>query len=65
MLSQITNDNVAIVSQTMFAKLDKMKDKLGNYCNPPDVKEKTQQRLWSSKSKFYRYEVLGQKLITL
>ncbi|MFB1613048.1 phage major capsid protein [Staphylococcus aureus] len=37
--------NIAIVSQTMFAKLDKMKDKNGNYLIQPDVKEKTNETL--------------------
>ncbi len=40
MLSQITNIMLRSVSQTMFAKLDKMKDKLGNYLIQPDVKKK-------------------------
>ncbi|CAC7153135.1 phage major capsid protein [Staphylococcus aureus] len=53
--------NVAIVSQTMFAKLDKMKDKLGNYLIQPDVKEKTQQRLLGAKIEILPDEVLGQK----
>ncbi len=34
----------------MFAKLDKMKDKLGNDLIQPDVKEKTQQRLLGAKN---------------
>src|SRR5690625_4659224 len=37
--------NVAIVSQTAFATLDKLKDKQGNYLLQPDVKEPTQKRL--------------------
>lgn len=53
--------NVAIVSQTMFAKLDKMKDKLGNYLIQPDVKEKKQQRLLGAKIEILPDEVLGQK----
>ena len=53
--------NVAIVSQTMFAKLDKMKDKLGNYLIQPDVKEKTQQRLLGAKVEILPDEMLGAK----
>ncbi|WP_194746503.1 phage major capsid protein [Staphylococcus chromogenes] len=53
--------NVAIVSQTMFAKLDKMKDKLGNYLIQPDVKEKTQQRLLGAKVEILPDEMLGEK----
>ncbi|UXU65999.1 phage major capsid protein [Staphylococcus agnetis] len=53
--------NVAIVSQTMFAKLDKMKDKLGNYLIQPDVKEKTQQRLLGAKVEILPDELLGEK----
>ncbi|MDN8910303.1 phage major capsid protein, partial [Staphylococcus aureus] len=52
---------VAIVSQTMFAKLDKMKDKLGNYLIQQYVKEKTQQSLLGAKIEILPDEVLGQK----
>src|SRR5690625_905225 len=37
--------NVAIVSQTAFAELDKLKDDNGNYLLQPDVKDSTQKRL--------------------
>ncbi|HDE6957937.1 TPA: phage major capsid protein [Staphylococcus aureus] len=53
--------NIAIVSQTMFAKLDKMKDKNGNYLIQPDVKEKTQQRLLGAKVEILPDEMLGEK----
>ncbi|MBT2818493.1 phage major capsid protein [Staphylococcus coagulans] len=53
--------NVAIVSQTMFAKLDKMKDKNGNYLIQPDVKEKSQQRLLGAKIEILPDEMLGEK----
>ena len=51
--------NVAIVSQTLFAKLDKLKDKNGNYLIQPDVKEKTQQRLLGAKVEILPDEMLG------
>ncbi|MDR5602770.1 phage major capsid protein [Staphylococcus coagulans] len=53
--------NVAIVSQTMFAKLDKMKDKNGNYLIQPDVKEKSQQRLLGAKIEILPDETIGEK----
>ncbi|MTV20653.1 phage major capsid protein [Staphylococcus delphini] len=53
--------NVAIVSQTMFAKLDKLKDKNGNYLIQPDVKEKSQQRLLGAKIEILPDEMLGDK----
>ncbi|HGH0899322.1 TPA: phage major capsid protein [Staphylococcus pseudintermedius] len=53
--------NVAIVSQTMFAKLDKLKDKNGNYLIQPDVKEKSQQRLLGAKVEILPDEMLGEK----
>lgn len=53
--------NVAIVSQTMFAKLDKLKDKNGNYLIQPDVKEKTAQRLLGAKVDILPDEILGEK----
>ncbi|QHW36845.1 phage major capsid protein [Staphylococcus ursi] len=53
--------NVAIVSQTMFAKLDKAKDLLGNYLIQPDVKEKSQQRLLGAKIEILPDEMLGEK----
>ncbi|UNB47661.1 phage major capsid protein [Staphylococcus coagulans] len=53
--------NVAIVSQTMLAKLDKLKDKNGNYLIQPDVKEKSQQRLLGAKIEILPDEMLGDK----
>lgn len=53
--------NVAIVSQTMFAKLDKLKDKNGNYLIQPDIKEKSQQRLLGAKVEILPDEKLGDK----
>ncbi|PCF54158.1 capsid protein [Staphylococcus delphini] len=53
--------NVAIVSQTMFAKLDKLKDKNGNYLIQPDVKEASQQRLLGAKVEILPDETLGEK----
>ncbi|WP_019165877.1 phage major capsid protein [Staphylococcus delphini] len=53
--------NVAIVSQTMFAKLDKLKDKNGNYLIQPDVKEASQQRLLGAKVEILPDEMLGEK----
>ncbi|UXV33135.1 phage major capsid protein [Mammaliicoccus sciuri] len=53
--------NVAIVSQTMFAKLDKLKDKNGNYLIQPDIKEKSQQRLLGAKVEILPDEMLGDK----
>ncbi|MDT0905448.1 phage major capsid protein [Staphylococcus pseudintermedius] len=53
--------NVAIVSQTMFAKLDKLKDANGNYLIQPDVKEKSQQRLLGAKVEILPDEMLGEK----
>lgn len=51
--------NVALVSQTMFSKLDKLKDKNGNYLIQPDVKEKSQQRLLGAKVEILPDEVFG------
>ncbi|EGQ2779988.1 TPA: phage major capsid protein [Staphylococcus pseudintermedius] len=53
--------NVAIVSQTMFAKLDKLKDKNGNYLIQPDVKEASQKRLLGAKVEILPDEMLGDK----
>lgn len=53
--------NVAIVSQTMFAKLDKLKDKNGNYLIQPDIKEKSQQRLLGARVEILPDEMLGAK----
>ncbi|PNZ27389.1 phage major capsid protein [Staphylococcus rostri] len=53
--------NVAIVSQTMFAKLDKLKDKNGNYLIQPDIKEKSQQRLLGARVEILPDEMLGSK----
>ncbi|AQN32209.1 phage major capsid protein [Mammaliicoccus sciuri] len=51
--------NVALVSQTMFAKLDKLKDKNGNYLIQPDVKEASQQRLLGAKVEILPDETFG------
>ncbi|EGQ2740110.1 phage major capsid protein [Staphylococcus pseudintermedius] len=53
--------NVAIVSQTMFAKLDKLKDKNGNYLIQPDIKEASQKRLLGAKVEILPDEMLGTK----
>lgn len=53
--------NVAIVSQTMFAKLDKLKDKNGNYLIQPDIKETSQKRLLGAKVEILPDEMLGEK----
>ncbi|MCE5577267.1 phage major capsid protein [Staphylococcus pseudintermedius] len=53
--------NVAIVSQTMFAKLDKLKDANGNYLIQPDVKEKSQHRLLGAKVEILPDEMLDEK----
>ncbi|EKO8622949.1 phage major capsid protein [Staphylococcus pseudintermedius] len=53
--------NVAIVSQTMFAKLDKLKDKNGNYLIQPDIKEVSQKRLLGAKVEILPDEMLGDK----
>lgn len=41
--------NVAIVSQSAFAVIDKMKDKQGNYLVQPDIKEASAKRLLGAK----------------
>lgn len=51
--------NVAIVSQSLFAMLDKLKDKQGNYLIQPDVKEPTQKRLLGAKVEILPDELLG------
>lgn len=51
--------NVALVSQTMFSKLDKLKDKNGNYLIQPDVKEASQQRLLGAKVEILPDETFG------
>lgn len=53
--------NVAIVSQTAFATLDKLKDKQGNYLLQPDVKETTQKRLLGAKVIVLPDEMIGDK----
>ncbi|API92712.1 MULTISPECIES: phage major capsid protein [unclassified Virgibacillus] len=53
--------NVAIVSQTAFAELDKMKDNEGNYLLQKDVKETTQKRLLGAKVVVLPDEMLGEK----
>lgn len=51
--------NVAIVSQTAFATLDKLKDKQGNYLLQPDVKEPTQKRLLGARVEVLPDEMIG------
>lgn len=53
--------NVAIVSQTAFATLDKLKDKNGNYLLQPDVKEATQKRLLGARVVVLPDEMLGEE----
>lgn len=52
--------NVAIVSQTAFATLDKLKDKQGNYLLQQDVKEVTQKRLLGARVAILPDEMLGE-----
>lgn len=51
--------NVAIVSQSAFAALDKLKDKLGNYLIQPDVKNASDKRLLGAKVEILPDEMLG------
>ncbi|MFA1819009.1 phage major capsid protein [Virgibacillus oceani] len=51
--------NVAIVSKTAFATLDKMKDKEGNYLLQPDVKEPTTKRLLGATVEVLPDEMIG------
>lgn len=51
--------NVAIVSQTAFATLDKLKDKQGNYLIQPDIKEASARRLLGAKVVILPDEMLG------
>lgn len=53
--------NVAIVSQTAFATLDKLKDEKGNYLLQPDVKEPTKKRLLGALVEPLPDEMLGEK----
>lgn len=53
--------NVAIVSQTAFAELDKMKDNEGNYLLQKDVKEPTQKRLLGAQVVVLPDEMIGEK----
>ncbi|GGB56810.1 phage capsid protein [Lentibacillus populi] len=53
--------NVAIVSQTAFAELDKLKDNQGNYLLQSDVKEPTQKRLLGAAVVVLPDEMLGEK----
>ena len=52
--------NVAIVSQSAFAALDKLKDKLGNYLIQPDVKNASEKRLLGAKVVVLPDEMLGE-----
>ncbi|GGN59340.1 phage major capsid protein [Oceanobacillus indicireducens] len=51
--------NIAIVSQTAFATLDKLKDKQGNYLLQPDVKEPTAKRLLGARVEVLPDEMIG------
>src|SRR5699024_8365085 len=53
--------NIAIVSQTAFATLDKLKDDEGNYLLQPDVKEPTTKRLLGAKIVVLPDEMLRDK----
>ena len=52
--------NVAIVSQTAFATLDKLKDKNGNYLMQADIKEATSKRLLGARVVVLPDEMLGE-----
>ena len=52
--------NVAIVSQTAFATLDKLKDKQGNYLMQSDIKEATTKRLLGARVVVLPDEMLGE-----
>lgn len=52
--------NVAIVSQSAYASLDKLKDKLGNYLIQPDIKEASTKRLLGAKVVVLPDEMLGE-----
>lgn len=52
-------NNVAIVSKTMFAELDKLKDKQGNYLLQPDIKEQSQKRLLGARVEVLPDEMIG------
>lgn len=52
--------NVAIVSQTAFAALDKLKDKNGNYLMQADIKEATTKRLLGARVVVLPDEMLGE-----
>ena len=51
--------NVAIVSQTAFATLDKLKDSNGNYLMQADIKEATSKRLLGARVVVLPDEMLG------
>lgn len=51
--------NVAIVSQSAFATLDKLKDKQGNYLLQPDIKEASAKRLLGARVVVLPDEMLG------
>ncbi len=51
--------NVAIVSQTAFATLDKLKDRRGNYLIQPDIKEASAKRLLGATVVVLPDEMLG------
>lgn len=53
--------NVAVVSQTAFATLDKLKDDNGNYLLQPDIKESSQKRLLGASVQVLPDEMLGEE----
>lgn len=52
--------NVAIVSQSAFATIDKLKDKQGNYLVQSDIKEASERRLLGAKVVVLPDEMLGE-----
>lgn len=52
-------NNVAIVSQSAFAAIDKMKDNQGNYLVQPDIKEASAKRLLGARVVVLPDEMLG------
>lgn len=51
--------NIAVVSQTAFAQIDKLKDKQGNYLIQSDIKEASARRLLGAKVVVLPDEMLG------
>lgn len=53
-------NNVAVVSQSAFAEIDKLKDKQGNYLIQADIKEASARRLLGAKVVVLPDEMLGE-----